>query len=176
MKNLKILLLFVLLLCGCSQKNQDNTNEKLEEYQTYYEIVTNNARFKEKSENFNIALEMSQIPDGTYRYAIVVDNAQIAMYDVVMIAVEDDIQFQDAAKMMPSLGIFEDTTSLIPGQVNMQQGLAKGLAMSGETDKDTVHLKILVQYKNAKRTKETREFFSYCLNTEGFTYEDSKKE
>ena len=173
---MKLLLVFLLFLCGCTQQKQENTNEKYEEYQTYYEIVTNNTKFKDKSENFNVALEMSQVPDGTYRYAIVVDNAQIAMYDVVMIAVEDDIKFQDATKMMPSLGIFEDTSSLIPGQTNIEQGLAKGLAMSGETDKDAINLKILVQYKNAKRTKETREFFSYHLDTEGFSYEESNKE
>ena len=119
---------------------------------------------------------MSQIPDGTYRYAIVVDEAKIAMYDVVMIAVENNTPYDDADKMMPSLGIFEDSCSLIPGQVNASQGYAKGLVMSGECSEDGVDLEILVQYKNAKRTKETREFFSYHLNTEGYEYKKAEKE
>ena len=151
-------------------------DEKIEEYQTYYDIVNKTQKFKESSENFNIALEMTQIPDGTYRYAIVVDEAKIAMYDVVMIAVENNTPYDDADKMMPSLGIFEDSCSLIPGQVNTSQGYAKGLAMSGEYSEDGVDLEILVQYKNAKRTKETREFFSYHLNTEGYEYKKVEKE
>ena len=48
--------------------------------------------------------------------------------------------------------------------------------MSGECSEDGVDLEILVQYKNAKRTKETREFFSYHLNTEGYEYKKAEKE
>lgn len=173
----KLILVFVLFLFGCSEKATSiDTNERYEEYQTYYEILMANRKFDESTSHFDIALEMSQIPDGTYRYAIVVDNAQIAMYDVVMIAIEDNTKYKDATKMMPSLGIFESTSNLIPGQVNVEQGYAKGLAMSGECDKDNVDLQILVQYKNAKRTKTTREFFSYHLNTEGYEYQTVEKE
>ena len=172
----KLLLAFVIFLSGCGKSPQKVNDEKIEEYQTYYDIVSKTQKFKESSENFNIALEMSQIPDGTYRYAIVVDEAKIAMYDVVMIAVENNTPYDDADKMMPSLGIFEDSCSLIPGQVNASQGYAKGLAMSGECSEDGVDLEILVQYKNAKRTKETREFFSYHLNTEGYEYKKAEKE
>lgn len=172
----KLLLAFVIFLSGCGKSPQKVNDEKIEEYQTYYDIVNKTQKFKDSSENFNIALEMSQIPDGTYRYAIVVDEAKIAMYDVVMIAVENNTPYDDADKMMPSLGIFEDSCSLIPGQVNTSQGYAKGLAMSGECSEDGVNLEILVQYKNAKRTKETREFFSYHLNTEGYEYKKAEKE
>jgi hypothetical protein len=175
-KIIKTVMCLFLFLSGCSKKTEEVSNEKYEEYQTYYEIVTTNRKFDESTSHFHIALEMSQIPDGTYRYAIVVDEAQIAMYDVVMIAVEDNTAFNDATKMMPSLGIFEDTSSLIPGQVNVDQGYARGLAMSGECENDGVDLQILVQYKNAKRTKETREFFSYHLDTEGYSYKEVEKE
>ncbi len=172
----KLMMCMFLVLAGCTNKTNAETLEKYEEYQTYYEIVSANRKFDDSTSSFHIALEMSQIPDGTYRYAIVVDEAQIAMYDVVMIAVEDNIAFKDSSKMMPSLGIFEDPSSLIPGQVNVDQGYAKGLAMSGECDQDGIDLQILVQYKNQKRTKETREFFSYHLDTEGYSYKEVEKE
>ena len=79
----KLLLAFVIFLSGCGKSPQKVNDEKIEEYQTYYDIVNKTQKFKDSSENFNIALEMSQIPDGTYRYAIVVDEAKIAINKIL---------------------------------------------------------------------------------------------
>lgn len=173
---LTIITLLSLSLSGCLSNTDETTQEKLEEYETYYGIISDNTKFEQDSDNFNIALEMSQIPDGTYRYVIVVDEAKIAMYDIIMMAVEGTTPFEETTKMMPSLGIFEDESSLIPNQVNVEQGLAKGLAISGESKEGELDLQILVQYKNSKRTKNTREFFSYHLTTEGYEYVEINKE
>lgn len=171
-KFLKCMFATVLFLSGCSTAQEKKTDAvKYEEYQTYYQMVLDNQKFVESSDHFTISLEMSEIPDGTYRYAIVVDEAQVSMYDVVMIAVEDHTAFEDAKTMMPSLGIFEDPCSLIPHQVNVEEGYAKGFAMSGESDTDGIDLEILVQYKDQTRSSTTREFFSYRLDTTGFTYQ-----
>lgn len=173
---LKILLACVFVLCGCTTKTNTSTNEKIEEYETYYDIIMSNTNFTDSSDNFHIALEMSQVPDGTYRYAIVVDDPKIVMNDVIMMAVMNDIPYEESEQMMPTLGIFEDTNSLVPNQVNLEQGIAKGLAMSGESDSDSITLKILVQYQNAKRTQKTSEFFSFHLDTQGYTYQPTSKE
>lgn len=171
-KFLKVILPFVFFLSACSTKTETKTSAvKYEEYETYYQMVLDNQKFSDSSDNFTISLEMSEIPDGSYRYAIVIDEAQISMYDVVAIAVVDHTAFSDAEVMMPSLGIFEDTYNLIPGQVNVDDGYAKGLAMSGESDTNGIDLEILVQYKNQTRTRTTREFFSYHLDTDGYTYQ-----
>ena len=59
----KLLLAFVIFLSGCGKSPQKVNDEKIEEYQTYYDIVNKTQKFKDSSENFNIALEMSQLPD-----------------------------------------------------------------------------------------------------------------
>lgn len=162
-------------LSGCTIFTNSETKEKLEEYETYYGIIYDNTKFTDKSENFNISLEMAQVDDGSYRYVIVVDDPQVAMYDVIMMAIVNNTPFEETTTMMPSLGIFEDESSLIPGQVNVDQGIAKGLAMSGECEEDNIDLQILVQYKNEDRNKQTREFFSYHLNSEGYEFKEIEK-
>lgn len=176
MKKLLLCLSLVsMCLSGCTLFTDQETKEKLEEYETYYDIIYDNTKFIEQSEEFHLALEMAQVDDGTYRYVIVVDAPQVAMYDVVMMAIVDNIPFEQTTSMMPSLGIFEDECSLIPGQVNVEQGIAKGLAMSGESKEDGVDLQILVQYKNEDRNKQTREFFSYHLSSEGYEFKEIEK-
>lgn len=176
-KLMKILTVSAICLCGCSTKTETKTDTvKYEEYETYYQMVLDNQKFSDTSDHFTISLEMSEVPDGSYRYAIIVDEAQISMYEVVMIAVENHTAFSDATTMMPSLGIFEDPYNLIPNQVNKEEGYAKGLAMSGESDTDGIDLEILVQYKNQTRTKTTREFFSYHLDTDGYEYQKAGEE
>lgn len=162
-------------LSGCSVFTDSATKEKLEEYETYYGIIYDNTKFIEQSDDFHIALEMAQVEDGSYRYVVVIDDPQVAMYDVVMMAIVDNVPFEETTSMMPSLGIFEDECSLIPGQVNVENGIAKGLAMSGDCREDNVNLQILVQFKNENRDKQTREFFSYHLSTEGYEYQEIEK-
>lgn len=177
MKKLLICLsVFNMFLCGCINFTDNATQEKLEEYETYYDIIYENTKFLASSDNFNIDIEMSQVPDGTYRYAIVVDDPKIAMYDVIMMAIEGNVPFVETTQMMPSLGIFEDESSLIPGQVNVSQGIAKGLVISGESKDSEIDLQILVQYKNSKRSKQTREFFSFHVTSEGYEYIEITKD
>lgn len=172
----KMIVIFAFFVSGCSSKQDTSAQEKLEEYETYYEMISSNTQFSQASDNFTIALEMSQIPDGTYRYVIVVDEPKIVMNDIVMMAVVNQIPYDEATSLMPSNGVFESRCSLVPNQVNKQQGIVKGIAISGESTEDSIHVEILVQYKNAKLTKQTREFFSYRLDTQGYTYEVIEKE
>lgn len=154
----------MLLFSGCQQE-MDNS-EKADEYQTYYNAVADNLSFAATSVNFNTELEMTKVEDGTYRYYIVMDQPKTAMYDIVAIAVEDNIAYADADKMMPSIGIFDDTKSMIPNQVDSDNGYVKGIALSGECTKPSIELKLLVQWTDKTKQNTKREFMSYTLDVD----------
>lgn len=165
-----------LMLTGCSSKRNtlsaDHTvnQSQMEIYETYYDAVMNADSYMEESENYTISTEMNKVPDGTYRYYVIFDEPKTAMFNCIILAVENDISYKDADKMMPSAGIFDTPSNMIPNQVNYDDGYVKGIALSGETDQNSVDLKILVQWTNQDGSHTSREFIHRSL-----TADDSQK-
>jgi hypothetical protein len=89
------------------------------------------------------------------------------MYDIVIMAVEDNRPYEEAVKMMPSSGIFDATSSMIPNQVNSKAGFVKGLIISGECDEEPVELDIMVEWKDRSGKNATREFLTMELGMNG---------
>ncbi len=157
----------MLMLSGCSA-SKNGTSAAMTSYQGYYTAVEDNDKFVETSLYYTLSSEMSELPDGTHRYYIVLDEVQIAMYDVVMLAVENDTPYDQADKMMPSIGILDDTEyNLLPFQSYTQNGYVKGLVISGECADAEVKLKLLVEWKDKNQERTTREFFSFVLTMSG---------
>ncbi len=89
------------------------------------------------------------------------DNAQIAMYDVEVIAVENMNPYQET-DMMPTKGIFEDQKfSMITYQYNVNAGYVKGYAISGDVAAEDVQLNVMVTWKDSTRLNVSREFFEF---------------
>lgn len=153
-KKILNVLLIGLLLCGCTRNSKDNLNQAgIETYETYYTEVISNGHYTETSQYFTLSYEMIRVEDGSYRYYIILDDPKIAMYNVMMIAVENGVSYQECETMVPSFGIFEDRISLVPGQVNYEEGYVKGISISGQSDKDTMDLLILVRWKSSDGTQ-----------------------
>lgn len=153
-KKILNVLLSGLLLCGCTCNSKDNLNQAgIETYETYYTEVISNGHYTETSQYFTLSYEMIRVEDGSYRYYIILDDPKIAMYNVMMIAVENGVSYQECETMVPSFGIFEDRISLVPGQVNYEEGYVKGISISGQSDKDTMDLLILVRWKSSDGTQ-----------------------
>lgn len=153
-KKILNVLLSGLLLCGCTRNSKDNLNQAgIETYETYYTEVISNGHYTETSQYFTLSYEMIRVEDGSYRYYIILDDPKIAMYNVMMIAVENGVSYQECETMVPSFGIFEDRVSLVPGQVNYEEGYVKGISISGQSDKDTMDLLILVRWKSSDGTQ-----------------------
>ena len=153
-----------LLLSACGKKGSDGDVTR---YETYYRAVTENTKFTTESENYTVSAEMTQWDDGTYRYYVIFDEPRISMYDIVIMAVEDNRPYEEAVKMMPSSGIFDATSSMIPNQVNSKAGFVKGLIISGECDEEPVELDIMVEWKDRSGKNATREFLSMELGMDG---------
>lgn len=173
MRRFFLVILAVSMLCGCTKKQGSDASAVQTAYESYYQAVEENGRFQNTSLYYDISAEMTALPDGTHSYYIFLDNARIAMYDVVLLAVEGDQLYADTGKMMPSIGIFDNTdVNLVPFQSNPAAGYARGLMISGNCAADEVELKILVEWKDKTREKTTREFLSLVLNMNGVSYPD----
>ena len=167
---LMILAAAVFILSGCKAKN-DSEKAALTAYEGYYRAVSENERFTDGSLYYDLNCEMSRMPDGTYRYYVFLDDAQVAMYDVVFMAVENDLSFDRSIKMMPSVGIFDqEEYSLIPYQSNSAAGFVKGLVIGGECNESEILLKILVEWKDKNREKTYREYVSYLVTPSGYSH------
>lgn len=162
---------FGLFLTGCSRSKNDSEKAAQTAYEGYYKAIEDNDRFIGESLYYTISAQMSNMPDGTHRYYVFLDDAQVAMYDVTMMAVENNIAYEDSDKMMPSVGIFDSREySLIPYQANADEGYVKGLVLGGECDDEEILIKLLVEWKDRSRERVTREYISLLLTSEGFTY------
>jgi uncharacterized protein YceK len=160
-----------LLVSGCSKAKSSTDSAALASYQGYYTAIEDSDKFAGSSLYYTLSAEMSELPDGTHRYYIFLDQPQIAMYDVVVMSVEDDIPYDQSVKMMPSVGIFDtEEYSLIPFQSYQEGGFVKGLVLSGECEASEVLLKIVVEWKDRTLENTTREFLSLKLNMDGFTH------
>lgn len=162
MKKMMTCLLVLLMVCGC--KKQDNntiSEEKLAKYASYYRAVLENENFEAASRYFDIYVDFHKADDGTVIYYVYLDNAQIAMYDVEVIAVENMNPYQET-DMMPTKGIFEDQKfSMIPYQYNVNAGYVKGFAISGDVNAEQVQLNVMVTWKDSTRLNVSREFFEF---------------
>ncbi len=165
-----VLMTAVFIFSGCARKNDSEKASRIA-YEGYYRAVSENERFADGSLYYDLSCEMSSLPDGTYRYYVFLDDVQTAMYDVVFLAVENDVSYDDVAKMMPCVGVFEETEySLIPYQSNPDAGFVKGLVIGGESDRREVSLKILVEWKDRGRERTYREFIHYIVTPDGYRY------
>ena len=162
MKKMMTCLLALMMLCGCKQQDENIVSEeKLAKYSSYYRTVLENENFESGSRYFDIYAEFHKSEEGSVIYYVYLDNAQIAMYDVEVIAIENMEPYQES-QMMPTKGIFEDQKfSMIPYQYNVNAGYVKGFAISGDVDAKDVQLNIMVIWKDSTRLNVSREFFEF---------------
>ena len=162
MKKMMTCLLTLMMLCGCKQQDENIVSEeKLAKYSSYYRTVLENENFESGSRYFDIYAEFHKSEEDSVIYYVYLDNAQIAMYDVEVIAIENMEPYQES-QMMPTKGIFEDQKfSMIPYQYNVNAGYVKGFAISGDVDAKDVQLNIMVTWKDSTRLNVSREFFEF---------------
>ena len=154
MKKILILIISILFLVSCSNVSGDN----LVNYNEMVHILNDAADFKTSSEHFNISVNYATI-DGEDRFYIIIDNPTIAMYDVKVIAYEEN--YPTDSSFAPNVGIFDDSVNLIPNQINMDNGFVKGISISGVHNNHDFPILCFVQWSNETNTKVYREFFKF---------------
>ncbi len=172
MKRLLVTALTVLMLVSGCQKKSEKQDAQMAVYEGYYTAIEAAAKFSGSSDYYTVSGEMTEIAEGDYRYYLVFDEPVAAMYSCKIMAVENDIPYDDSRKMMPTMGIFgTDTYSMIPYQVNTKDGYVKGIIISGSCTEPEVALKILVEWKDYTG-RTNREFLSFVLTLDGMTHTD----
>lgn len=174
-KILLVLGIFVLMLQGCSVGNRKDYTEKVKQYQAYYETILDQDKFQKSSRYFDIRADFQKVKD-EYVYEVIVDNPKIAMYDVKILVIEDDTEFNED-EFMPVVGIFENKEfHLIPGQVRNEAGYMSGFQLLGETKNPQVKLKVLVSFNDYRKLETYYEFIEIEFDEKEEKKEDKKEE
>ena len=164
MKKAGIILLLLLVLCGCQEDGKQKADPD-ERYMYIIEMIGEHESFQEVSNYFDIATDMAKIEKG-YRYYITIDNPRIAMYDIEMLAVEKGVDYRN--NMAANCGIFEDKEyHMVPNQSNIDQGFVKGIVISGVSASPETTLYVFVQFKNSDYSTYMSEYFKLDVAYEG---------
>ena len=152
-------LILIILLIGCQNTAVSSDEINLQKYEAYYQSILDNDNFLEKSEYFSIEAVMNMV-EGAYRFSVIIDDPQVAMYSIEMMAIIDDgsvsINYQT---VMPASGIFDRSYNMLPYQSNETSGFPSGIIVDGLCDSSRVTLLIMVAWKNEASTESFRQFF-----------------
>lgn len=149
MKKLSALFMVLVLLVGCSSTTAQDKN-KIETYKTMYLDILNSTGFKSSSIYFTITPSLTQLSESQFRYDLVIDQAKVAMYDIHILLIQDDGSLVVSDQMMPSIGIFEDETyTMIPNQINKEDGFVEGFGLNGVSASRPIRLKMVIMWKDA---------------------------
>lgn len=162
-----LILIVLLLISGCS--NESSREEVLlSKYETAYNELVENDKFANNSEFYNLEVVVTQLDNNQYRVDVIMDEPQVAMYNVQMIMEVNSQGLEQYEEMIPSLGIVDDTQyNLIPNQVNKDNGFYAGLVLSAITNKPTGDIQLMISWSDYAGTKDFEEFIS-------FPYSDTK--
>ncbi|MBR0478285.1 MAG: hypothetical protein IJJ24_04235 [Solobacterium sp.] len=164
MKKLTALFLSLLLLTGCAKKDNEQT-AAMTAYEGYYQSVLDATHFSESSPYFDIDLDLVKMDSGIYHYYVVIDQPRIAMYNIKALVVEDSVPFEEAVKMMPTLGIFgSDVYHMIPYQSNKDANYYKGIVLSGESDGTLQSIRFVIEWTDRNRSVYNRQYFELPLD------------
>ena len=161
MKKLITILLVLFILCGCQLNKQ--TNDKDENYLNLIDTLKDRSVFASESDSFDIELQVAKTNDA-YRFYVIIDNPNYAMYGVEAIAVEKGVDY--SLNMAANVGVFEDIEyNMVPGQANPDKGYVTGLSISGVTASSTPTIHVLVQWYS-KKQEVHQEFIELTGNFE----------
>lgn len=164
MKKVLLILVLILTLFGCSSQNKKDANPN-ERYFYIIDVLKEHDSFSTTSDYFDISVEMAKINEG-YRYYITIDNPKIAMYDIELLAIENDVDY--TSNMAANVGIFEETQyNMIPNQANVDKGYTKGIVASGVSKNSETKLYVFTQFKNVDFSKVHTDYFVLDAKYEG---------
>jgi len=170
-KKVSIVLLF--LLTGCLQQPKDEAFERaLKVYESHYFSVLDNDRFLNESNYFSLYVEKYELSN-SYRYDLIIDQPLVAMYEVVVVLVENNQDFESLTMLSPSIGVFDPSVNLVPNQVNSEKGFPRGILLSGTSTSPSLQLKVMVAWKDYYKLNQMREYYLIEID---FLAEDDTEE
>lgn len=155
--------LLVFVLSSCSDDKNSNSSS-MKRYNSMIEQLKSRTDFKEKSEYFDINLDVVSIDKG-YRFYVIIDNCKLAMYNIEAIAIENNVDYSE--EMAANIGLFEEFSySMIPNQTYIAKGFVKGISISGISKNEKPVILVLVTWTNKDLSITKKEFFRLEVSDE----------
>ena len=153
------LLILVFLIVSCNRGLISDQETKLQKYEAYYQGILDNEVFIEESKFFDIEAIMNKVNDD-YRYSVIIDHPQVAIYNIEMMVIVDDGSVSiNYNTVMPASGIFDRSYNLVPNQINEAAGFPKGIILDGICYQTKVTLLVMVAWKSEDNLNSYKEFF-----------------
>ncbi len=166
MKRILKIVLALTLLTGCTQLDNSEGQDSLSKYESYLNTLIEHDRYTEASSNYDIYAILNKLSDGTTRYDVIIENPDIAMYNIQALVVENSAKKTDTI-IYPSIGIFDtESYNMIPNQVNEEQGYIEALCLSGVSKEEEPILNVLVIWTDYAKTTTNREFIKLFPSAE----------
>jgi hypothetical protein len=160
MKKIILALCVTLLLTACGNTDYEESNNDAN-YNALNKTILDNENYLEQSDYFDVSIMTNKLDDDTYRYYLIIDNSQIAMYDVVAMACDVKTINVDSQIMCPNIGVYEDTQyKMIPNQTNKDENFIKGLSLSGISETEDITLNMVITWTNQNSTKKFKDFIT----------------
>ncbi len=151
MKKFLILLICAICLCGCKQEDNSVDDKYYQQYQQYEEKLNDNDTFEIAVSDFSIRLIVNPTDDNQYRYDVIIDSPNVNMYYLQAIAKVED----DDSESLPTLGVLEENNySLVPGVIDKENGIYKGINLSGITTKTKFSVYVYLTYYSSKESNQ----------------------
>lgn len=160
MRKLVLFCTLAILISGCSN-NKIKENDFQYTYNSFVNSILDNNGNDTAEIPFAHHLEVTKESSGEYRYAIMIDDARIAMYNIQMMVVD-----KSASGQYPFIGLMNDEPeySMIPNQENKENNFVKGIVLEGLSATPKFTLLIQVSWKDYAQVNTRSVFFSYVYD------------
>lgn len=158
------LLILVIILSGCSTPLKSQDEVSLTRYESLYNNILDATEIQSSSAYFAIEGVVSELDDGQYRYDLYIDDPKVAMRDILVVVVEDNIPFNQQKEMMPSIGLFDASVKMYPNQVDTDLGYYKGINLNRIIEQSSIRVRVLVQFNDASRERNISEVIELILS------------
>jgi len=155
-----ILIVLVLFLTACSDDSNQN-DAYFETYNGLYKALLDNEQYLTSSFYYDLTLEVSKLNDNQFRYYLILDNPQVSMYDVQLMACDTTKLTVDSDVMCPSVGVFEkERYTLIPNQINREKNYVKGFSLSGISESSNIDINVIIKWNSKDLTDSYQEMIN----------------
>lgn len=167
-----ILLISLLFITGCNKKSSRN-EVLLNKYETAYNELIENDTYISNSEFFDLEVVVTKLSNQEFRVDVILDNPQLAMYNVQMMMELNSTGVAQYDEVIPSLGIVDDTQyNLIPYQSNKDNGFYSGLVLSAISKNETGNIYLMIDWTNYDSTKAFSQFVELEYNQDNVKVEE----